>query len=81
MALFYNGLVKNIYWLNPELIGPSARLALYNVDQRYSGETPCDLSLDENSPYFVPAATWDRTGSLWYAEWYQRFYPFSHRGG
>ena len=32
--------------------------------QRFSGEKPWDFSLHENSPYFVPATTWDRTCDL-----------------
>ena len=34
-------------------------LALSNFDQRFSGEKLQDFSLDESSPYFAPAATWD----------------------
>ena len=34
-------------------------LALSNFDKRFSGEKQWDFSLDENSPYFAPAATWD----------------------
>ena len=29
-----------------------------------SGEKPWDFSLEENCPYFAPAATWDRTRDL-----------------
>ena len=35
-----------------------------NFDQCSSGEKPCDFSLEENSPYLAPAATWDRIRDL-----------------
>ena len=39
-------------------------VALSNFDQRFSGEKSLAFSLDENSPYFAPAATRDRTREL-----------------
>ena len=49
---------------SPSLSRASPLLALQNFNQRFSGEKPWDFSPDENSPYFAPAATWDRTRDL-----------------
>ena len=39
--------------------------AILNFDQRFSGEKlEWNFFLDENSAYFVPAATWDRSCGL-----------------
>ena len=39
-------------------------VALSNFDQRFSDEKSLAFSLDENSLYFAPAATWDRIREL-----------------
>ena len=52
-----HGLVRKLYyWLKPELIeGP-----LHGQHcQILSGEKPWDFTLEESSPYFALAATWN----------------------
>ena len=62
--IIFTRIRQEAIWLDPELIEVSLWLALSNFDQRFSGEKPWDFSPDENSPYFVLAATWDQTRDL-----------------
>ena len=64
MDLFYMDWLGSYIGKSPSLSRASPRSALSNFDQRFSGEKPWDLSPDENSPYFAPAATWDQTRDL-----------------
>ena len=53
------------------------------IDAFCFGEKPWDFSLDESSPYFAPAATWDRTCNLPLCaipSSANHFYSFGHRG-
>ena len=72
-AALYNIIYRIYYtWIGQEATLAKARAnrgaspwsALSNFDQHFSGEKPWDDSLDENSPYFAPAATWDWTRDL-----------------
>ena len=54
-----------LYLLKSELIhGLPSTIGI--IDKRFSGEKPF---WDENSSYFAPAATWDRTLDLWDSEY------------